>query len=197
MTLWGVRLSAHIHFRNRGHGEDFRYQAMRRRNGPNFWWRSLFTIFYLQAGLAWIIGIPLLILGAHAGPTTMVWSDWLGALLFLLGFYFEAMGDHQLSQFKKNPDNKGQLLTTGLWSLTRHPNYFGDACAWWGIGLLTVASDYGWYGLLGPALMMFLLMKVSGVSLLEKSLKRNKPGYEQYIENTPAFFPDFRKCFKS
>jgi steroid 5-alpha reductase family enzyme len=188
VTLWGLRLSLYILQRNWGHAEDFRYAAWRQAAGPAWWWRSFFKVFFLQGVLMWIIATPLLAAQIGASTSTLNWLDLLGALLWLTGFAFEAGGDYQLAQFKSNPANKGKLLSTGFWSLTRHPNYFGDAAQWWGFYLIAFASG-AWWTVFSPLIMTFLLMKVSGVALLEKSLKDTKPGYAEYIASTPAFFP--------
>jgi steroid 5-alpha reductase family enzyme len=187
-TLWGLRLSLHILRRNAGHGEDFRYAQWRREAGPAWWWRSFFKVFFLQGVLMWIIAVPLLATQTSAPDSPLNWLDLFGTLVWLVGFAFEAGGDYQLAQFKSDPANKGKLLSTGFWSLTRHPNYFGDAAQWWGFYLVALATG-AWWTIFSPFLMTYLLMNVSGVALLEKSLKNEKPGYAEYIANTPAFFP--------
>lgn len=188
VTVWGLRLSLYIFSRNAGKGEDFRYAAWREEAGPSWWWRSFFKVFFLQGFLMWIIAIPLI--AAQTGDTTspLKCLDYTGAALWLVGFIFEAGGDWQLARFKANPGNKDKLLTTGLWSLTRHPNYFGDAAQWWGFYLIAASAGAFWT-ILSPIIMTFLLMKVSGVVMLEKALKDSKPGYEEYIARTSAFFP--------
>jgi steroid 5-alpha reductase family enzyme len=185
VTLWGLRLSLHILFRNWGHPEDFRYATWRREAGPSWWWRSFLKVFLLQGLLMWIIASPLLAAQTIGLSSTVGWLDFLGTALWLVGFTFEAGGDWQLARFKANPANKGKLLTTGLWGLTRHPNYFGDATQWWGFYLVGSA----WWTIFSPAIMTYLLMKVSGVALLERTLKESKPGYTEYVTNTPPFFP--------
>ncbi len=189
VTLWGTRLSLHIHYRNRGHGEDYRYQAMRSRHGSKFWWYSYLTVFLLQAVLAFVISAPLLMTAYQADPQHLTFFDVAGLLLWVIGFAFEAIGDHQLAAFKSNPANRGKLLTSGLWSLTRHPNYFGDATLWWGYFLFALSVPYGYVTVFGPLLMSFFLLKVSGARLLEKKLVKSKPGYEEYMRNTPEFIP--------
>lgn len=189
-TVWGLRLSLYIFSRNAGKGEDFRYAAWRQEAGSSWWWRSFFKVFFLQGFLIWIITIPLI--AAQTGDTTnpLKCLDYTGAALWLVGFIFEAGGDWQLARFKSNLENKGKLLITGLWSLTRHPNYFGDAAQWWGFYLIAASADAFWT-IFSPILMTFLLMRVSGVVMLEKTLKDSKPGYEEYIDRTSAFFPWF------
>jgi steroid 5-alpha reductase family enzyme len=188
VTVWGVRLSWHIHARNRGHAEDQRYAAMRARAPGVFWWRSLVTVFWLQATLALIIGLPHLFIQADGGATPWGLFDWLGVTLWTIGFGFEAIGDAQLRRFKSDPGNRGKLLTTGLWGLTRHPNYFGDACVWWGFAVMACSVPGGVWTLPCAALMTFFLLKVSGVPLLERAM-RERPGFAEYAARTPVFFP--------
>jgi steroid 5-alpha reductase family enzyme len=191
-TLWGVRLSGYLAWRNLGKGEDFRYRAMRERIGKRFRWLSLFTVFGLQALLAWIIAWPLQ-LGLLGEPLDGVTPLQIaGFALFAVGLFFEAVGDWQLARFKADPDNAGQVMDRGLWRYTRHPNYFGDFLVWWGLFALSLArfDELPRMGVtvVGPLLMSFLLVRVSGVALLEKSLER-RPGYQAYIRRTSAFFP--------
>lgn len=190
-TLWGLRLGLHIGLRNIGKGEDFRYQAWRRDAGPSFWWVSYFKVFLLQAVILWIVSSPLLFsLGSGPGARlTLV--DLVGVTIFAAGFLFESVADWQLVRFTRLPDNSGKILTSGLWSLSRHPNYFGEALLWWGLGLLALPTG-GWPALVGPALITFLLMRVSGVTLLETALVDRRPGYSEYMRTTPAFFPRLR-----
>lgn len=188
-TLWGVRLSLFLLWRNWGHGEDFRYRQFRQTYGPErYWWFSFFQVFLLQGVLMALVSTPLL--GAQIRGGALNGLDYLATAVFLIGFIFEAGGDWQLARFKANPANKGKLLTTGFWRYSRHPNYFGDAAVWWSLGLFSLAAG-SILPVLGAALMTFLIIRISGVALLEKSLKKNKPGYETYIANTNAFFPWF------
>jgi steroid 5-alpha reductase family enzyme len=191
ITLWGARLSLHIARRNHGKGEDSRYQAMRLSHGPAFWWRSLFTVFWLQGAILWFVALPLLVAVRATQPATLTAVDAVGILLFAVGFGFEVVGDHQLTRFKADVSNRGAVLDRGLWRYTRHPNYFGDATMWWGMFALAAATPGGWLTVLSPSLMTWLLMRVSGVTLLEDGLKASKPGYRAYIASTPAFFPWF------
>lgn len=190
ITVWGARLSLHILLRNRGHGEDARYRAMRERRGPAFWWRSLFTVFWLQGAILWFVSLPVFF-AMRAGPASLTAIDGVGVLLVAIGLGFEVIGDHQLTRFKADPANRGQVLDRGLWRYTRHPNYFGDATLWWGMYLIACATPGGWRTALSPALMSFLLMRVSGVTLLEKGLRESRPGYRDYITRTSSFFPWF------
>jgi len=187
VTIWGLRLSLHITWRNWGHGEDPRYAAMRRAGGPGWQWRSLVTVFGLQALLLWVISTPLRV-ALTATQTAVVPLVVLGVACWLVGFTFEAGGDWQLARFKADPANRGRVLDTGFWRYTRHPNYFGDALCWWGFFALAAAVG-GWWTVFSPLLMTILLMKVSGVSLLEKSLLDTKPSYRDYVRRTNAFFP--------
>ena len=189
IALWGARLSWHIFRRNHGSAEDPRYQAMRASHGQAFWWRSLFTVFWLQGAILWFVAVPLLVAVQAAHPAALTAVDGLGVLLFAVGFSFEVVGDRQLRRFRADPSNRGRVLDRGLWRYTRHPNYFGDAALWWGLYAIAAATPNGWLTVLSPVLMTFLLMRVSGVTLLEQNLKASKPGYHAYVARTPAFFP--------
>ncbi|MEI6669894.1 MAG: DUF1295 domain-containing protein [Acidobacteriota bacterium] len=189
ITLWGARLSVHIFLRNRGHGEDPRYRAMRAAHGSAFWWRSLLTVFWLQGLILWFVALPLLVAVRAAHPAALTAVDGLGVALFAVGFGFEVVGDYQLRRFRADPSNRGRVLDRGLWRYTRHPNYFGDATLWWGVYAIAAATPGGWLTVLSPALMTFLLMRVSGVTLLEQALTTSKPGYRAYIASTSAFVP--------
>ena len=190
VSLWGVRLAAYLAWRNRGHEEDRRYQAIRRRNEPNFALKSLWLIFGFQAVLAWIISLPLA--GAVAGDTPLGLLDWLGVALWAVGVFFEAVGDWQLARFKASPANAGRVMDTGLWRYTRHPNYFGDFCVWWGLYLCALAAG-AWWTVAGPLIMSFLLLRFSGVRLLERDIGERRPAYAEYVRRTNAFFPGPRK----
>ena len=185
-AVWAIRLSSHITWRNWGHGEDRRYAAIRQRNEPHFSLKSIYLVFVLQAVMAWVISLPLL--GAIVGRTALGWLDVVGAVLWVLGFIFEAGGDWQLVRFRANPANAGAVLDTGLWRWTRHPNYFGDFCVWWGFYAFALSAG-AWWSLPGPVLMSILLMRVSGVTLLEKDIGERRPQYAHYIGRTNAFFP--------
>ena len=188
VTVWGSRLAIYIGVRNAGHGEDRRYQAMRERRPGTFWLWSLFGVFILQGLLALFVSLPVQSLGSVAdavpGPVT-----WLGLAVFLVGLGFEAIGDAQLAAFKRDPANRGKVMDGGLWRYTRHPNYFGDALLWWGIWLIAIGSGAAWWTLAGPALMTFLLVRVSGVAMLESDMAERRPGYAEYIRRTSAFIP--------
>jgi steroid 5-alpha reductase family enzyme len=190
VTVWGLRLSLHLLVRNRGRGEDPRYRAMRARSGALFPVVSLFTVFAFQGALLWVVSLPLQVAIALPGPSSLGPLDLVAAGLWALGFLFEAVGDWQLVRFRRDPANRGQALESGLWRYTRHPNYFGDAVQWWGFGLLGLAAG-AWWTLVSPAAMTFLLVKVSGVALLEKDIAERRPGYRDYVRRTNAFFPWF------
>lgn len=186
VTIWGLRLATHIGLRKRGHDEDYRYQAMRKKNPRAFPWMSFFTVFLLQAILMWVVSLPLQL--GISRPPLGGWLPWIGAALWLIGFTFESVGDWQLTRFKANPDHKGKVLDSGLWRFTRHPNYFGDFCVWWGIYIVALAAGH-WWTVIGPLVMSALLMRYSGAGLLEKTIGRRRPGYDEYIRRTNAFFP--------
>lgn len=188
VTIWALRLGLHILKRNWGKAEDFRYQVWRKEAGSAWWWRSFFKVFAIQGVLLWIISIPLLAAQRSVTPASLTWLDGLAVVVWAIGFYFEAMGDWQLTRFKAEPANKGKLFTGGVWRYTRHPNYFGDAAQWWGFFLLAAAAG-GWWTVYSPLLMTGLLLKVSGVALLEKTLTKTKPGYEEYVATTSSFIP--------
>lgn len=185
-ALWALRLSVYITWRNWGHGEDRRYQAIRARNEPNFAFKSLYLVFALQAVLAWIVSAPLLAAAGSVREWTAL--DTVGATLATFGLVFEAVGDWQMSRFKARPENRGRVMDQGLWRYTRHPNYFGEFCVWWGLWLMALAGGGGW-SIVSPLLMSVLLLKVSGVTLLEADLTERRPAYRDYIARTNAFFP--------
>lgn len=188
--IWAVRLSAYITWRNHGQPEDYRYQEIRRRNNPGFRFKSLYIVFILQALLAWLISLPLL--SAIGSPALLGPLDYVGIVLWTVGMVFEAFGDLQLTRFRKDPANSGKVLDTGLWRLTRHPNYFGNFAIWWGFYLIALSGG-GWWTVVSPLLMTLLLLKVSGVALLEKDISDRRPDYREYIRRTNAFFPGPRK----
>ena len=186
VTVWGCRLSLYLLWRAWGKGEDYRYKAMREHHGPRFPLVSLFTVFILQGALIWLVSWPIqasFVAELSWGPTV-----WLGMVLFISGLAFESVGDFQLARFKSSPDTKGQVMDKGLWRYTRHPNYFGDFLVWW--GLFWVTFSWGnWWTIFSPLVMSFLLIKVSGVKLLEGSLRSRIEGYEEYVRVTSSFLP--------
>jgi steroid 5-alpha reductase family enzyme len=191
VAIWGLRLSLHILRRNWGKGEDYRYREWRERAGGRFWWTSFFQVFLLQGVLLWLISAPLLAAQFNGSPDNFTPVDILGALVWGAGFYFEAAGDWQLAHFKSDPANKGKVMRAGLWRYTRHPNYFGDATVWWGLFIVAAATGEGVWTIFSPVLMTFLLLRVSGVALLERKQAQTKPEYREYMENTSAFVPWF------
>ena len=194
-SVWGLRLAGHIFWRSKGRGEDFRYQAMRKRHGARFALVSLYTVFGLQGVLMWIISLPLQVASMADAPRRLTPFEAAGAALWLVGFLFEAVGDLQLARFKKDHGNSGRVMDRGLWRYTRHPNYFGDVLVWWGFFLIAVPSGMGLgvATVISPVLMTELLMKVSGVALLERTLTKTKPDYRDYARRTSAFFPRLPK----
>jgi steroid 5-alpha reductase family enzyme len=187
-TVWATRLALHIGIRNAGAAEDFRYRKWREEAGSSFWWISYFKIFLLQAVLLWIVSSPLLLAQRPRPGVELTASDGLGIALFVVGFAFETIADRQLVRFKRDPENRGKVMRAGLWSRSRHPNYFGEAVLWWGLGLLALPAG-GWLALIGPLLITFMLIKVSGVAMLDAALIERRPGYAEYVRSTPAFFP--------
>jgi steroid 5-alpha reductase family enzyme len=187
-TIWGVRLSLFLLWRNWGQGEDRRYAAMRAHRGHEFWWMSLFTVFLLQAGLLWIVSLPIQYATGLNSTSPLGWLDAFGIAIWVLGFMFEAVGDWQLSRFKMDPNNAGGVMDHGLWRYTRHPNYFGEFCVWWGMYLVAAAGGAS-LTVVSPLLISFLLLKVSGVSMLERTIVSRRPDYVAYMARTNAFFP--------
>jgi len=185
---WGLRLGGYLAKRNIGHGEDWRYKAMRKKKGPRFGLISLVTVFGLQGVLMWVVSLPVMFGNSDAtpgvGPLAVI-----GVMVWAVGLSFEAAGDWQLAKFKKDPSNAGKVMQTGLWSLTRHPNYFGDALLWWGIGIVGAETGTGVIGFIGPVVMTVFLLRVSGVPMLERSLMKRREGYAEYAARTSAFIP--------
>lgn len=193
VSVWGLRLSIYLAWRNIGKGEDFRYKEFRKKYGPErYWWFSFFQTFLLQGILIMIVSLPLLGVNVASNSNVLNVMDYVGVLLWLIGFMFEAGGDFQLSRFKQNPENKGKVLNTGFWKYTRHPNYFGDSAVWWAYALFSIAAGSYWQTV-GSVIMTLLIIKVSGVALLEKTLNNTKPQYREYIQKTNSFFPWFPK----
>lgn len=187
ISLWGIRLGVHIGLRHRGRGEDFRYRAFRLSWGSSVAWRSFFQIYLLQGMIIGVMLSPVLIT-LHAPGPGLSWTDLLGVLLFGIGFYWEAVGDWQMMRFKQDPANRGRIIRHGLWRYTRHPNYFGEAVLWWGLFLIGYASPYGLAGLVSPLLILFLLLRVSGIPMLEAKYA-DHPEFADYKNRTSAFFP--------
>lgn len=190
VTVWGLRLSLHIGYRNWGHGEDYRYQNFRQQFGPErYWWFSYFQVFMLQGGIMWFISTPLLAAQYFDTPAPLTALDVFAAMLWTVGFFFEAVGDLHLLIYKRQPGTSGQVLDEGVWSYTRHPNYFGDAVQWWAYWLIAAVTGWGLLTVYAPLVMTFLLVRVSGVAMLEKRQKETKPKYADYIARVNAFVP--------
>ena len=194
VSIWAVRLSAHLTWRNWGEPEDRRYQVIRAKYSPNFEFKSLFIIFIFQAILAWVVTLPLL--GAFTKPlnsspiTILLFST--GIIVWLVGMFFETVSDWQLAKFKNNPANHGKVMDKGLWKYSRHPNYFGECVIWWGFYLLALSVG-AWWSILAPLIMTWLLLKFSGVVMLEETITERRPAYNNYIKNTNSFFPGLAK----
>lgn len=187
-TVWGLRLSGHLGWRNHGQPEDRRYREMRQKWGTMFPWLSLITVFGLQGAVMGVVSLPL-----QAGIATADHNNYIlltpGIVVWAAGLFFESVGDWQLARFRANPHNAGKVLDSGLWRYTRHPNYFGDFLVWWGLYLVAVSQSSVWWTIVGPIVMSVFLIRVSGVTLLEKSLRESRPGYSDYVARTNAFFP--------
>ncbi|WP_295888495.1 DUF1295 domain-containing protein [uncultured Thiohalocapsa sp.] len=186
ITVWAVRLAVFISLRHWGAAEDRRYRRLRAQYEPDFASNSLYLVFGAPAIVAWIISLPLL--GIALGATPLGWLDFVAVAVWLVGFGFEAIGDQQLARFQADPDNRTRVLDTGLWRWTRHPNYFGEACIWWSWYLFALAAG-AWWTIIGPLLMTYLLLRVSGVALMEQDIGERRPGYHDYRRRTNAFFP--------
>jgi steroid 5-alpha reductase family enzyme len=186
-AVWALRLSIHIHGRNRGKGEDRRYAEWRRQWGSRFRLRAFLQVFLLQWLLMLVVVLPVVAVNVRRGGAATP-LDVLGVGVWLAGFVFEAVGDRQLAAFVRDSSNQGRILQTGLWRYSRHPNYFGETAQWWGLALIALSTPGGWTGLIGAAAITFLILKVSGIPLLEESMSR-KPGYESYRDRTSRFFP--------
>jgi steroid 5-alpha reductase family enzyme len=186
VTIWGLRLAGYIGRRKLRHpGEDPRYGEWRKKWGARFWIVSLVNVFLLQAVLVWIVSLP--VQGASARDAGLGWLDGAGVALWAVGLFFEGVGDAQMARFKADESSRGTVMDRGLWRYTRHPNYFGDFCVWWGIGLIALSSG-AWWSLVGPAVVTLLLTRVSGKDHLERSMSQ-RPGYAEYVERTSGFFP--------
>ena len=189
LLAWALRLALYISWRNRGHGEDRRYRAMRERHGARFGLKSLYLVFGLQAVLAWVLGWPLL--AALGRPGALTWLDALGLVLAGGGLLIETVADVQLARFLRGPRPEGAVMDRGLWAWSRHPNYFGEASFWWGLWLIALPAA-GWAGawtVVSPLMMTWLLLRVSGVALLEQDMAARRPAYRDYIARTSAFIP--------
>lgn len=192
-TAWGLRLSLHLSRRNWGKGEDPRYADWRRAGGNRFWLISLFKVFLLQALFLWAIALTVQYAQISPTPAHFTWLDFLGLTVWGVGFVFEAVSDWQLARFKADPVNKGKVMDRGLWAFSRHPNYFGECLIWWGIFLIALSTPGGWWTMVSPLIISAVLLKMTGIPLMEKNIVHTRPGYRDYIRRTPAFFPWFPK----
>lgn len=191
VSIWAMRLSIHIFLRNRGKTEDFRYLQWRKNWGKSFYWRSYLQVYLLQGFFLWIIAAPVIVIGVSGeNPWNLI--TYLGIALWGIGFFFQAIGDHQLARFIKIRKDQEEVLQSGLWKYSRHPNYFGEILMWWGIFIISLPLPHSWIGLLGPSTITFLLVFVSGVPLLEKRYAKN-PAYAEYQKRTSMLIPWFPK----
>jgi len=191
VIIWGLRLAIHILIRNKGKSEDYRYAKWRKEWGKYFVIRSYLQVFMLQGLIMLIISYQVILVNSSKKPGIQI-LDVLGLSVWLFGFLFETVGDFQLSKFKKDKENKGKIMKSGLWRYTRHPNYFGEATMWWGIFLMALSVPMGWTAIISPSLITLMLLRVSGVTMLEKKYKGNKE-FEEYAKKTSAFIPWFPK----
>ena len=191
VSIWALRLSLYLAKRNLPHGEDYRYVRMRKRskNDTAFIFKSLWYVFGMQLVISWIISLPVQLGAIGLEGNSISSLAYFGAALWLLGFCFETVGDHQLTQFKKNPENAGELMTKGLWAWTRHPNYFGDSMVWTGLTVIALAAPYGIYTIVSPLLMALFLVKVSGKAMTERHMDEKYSEYETYKATTSGFIP--------
>ncbi len=187
VSIWGVRLAAYIAWRH--DGEDRRYVAMRRKYGDRFALRSILSVFGLQAAIAWVVSAPIQVSAADGTPDAIGLLGITGALVCVTGIACEAVADRQLARFLKRPDSAEAVMDSGIWRYSRHPNYFGDACFWWGVWLIALETGSAWWTAIGPALMTLFLLRVSGVALTERTITSRRPGYREYVERTSAFIP--------
>lgn len=187
VTFWGLRLAFHIGSRLIGKSEDFRYRQWREEWGSTFYWRSYLQVYLLQGFLLVIIGMPLLVL-AHADALAISTITWIGLVCWICGFFIQTVADRQLAHFVRNRQSKNEILDTGLWKYSRHPNYFGEIVMWWSIFVMTIPVPGSWIGAIGPLVITFLLVCVSGVPLLEKRYA-DHAGYQAYKARTSALIP--------
>lgn len=190
VILWGIRLTSYITLRNWSKNEDYRYKEWKEKWGKNILLKSYLQVFLLQGLFMFLVSLPITLYNRFDGG--VMFYSFIGLLVWVLGFYFETVGDLQMFFFKKDPKNKGKIMDQGLWQYTRHPNYFGEVTMWWGIWILTLGSTYWYIGIIGPLTISYLLLKVSGIPMLEKKYEGNKE-FEKYKSKTSAFIPWFTK----
>ncbi len=189
--LWALRITAHVIKRNWGHGEDPRYTKLRSwtRDDKSFIWLSLRKVFLLQGVVIWFASLPVQVAQVYTTPVALGWLTWLGTAIWALGFFFESVGDYQLTRFRADPRNKGTVLRTGLWKYSRHPNYFGELCVWWGLFVIACENVLGIATVIGPLMYSYLVVNVTGQRLLDKKLAREKPEYAAYMASTSGLIP--------
>ena len=192
-TAWGLRLSAHLAWRNWGKGEDPRYGSWRRASGERFWIISLFKVFLLQALFLWVIALAVQYGQIPGQPAYFTWLDSTGLIIWLIGFGFETVSDWQLARFKNDAANRGKVMDRGLWGYSRHPNYFGECLIWWGIFFIALSTPNSAWTVISPLVITAVLLKMTGIPLMEKSIVDTRPGYRDYIRRTPTFIPWFPK----
>lgn len=187
VTIWGLRLAIHIYTRNKNKSEDYRYLAWRQEWGNWFYIRSFLQVYILQGVLLFLIAVPVLFIN-NSAASSLTLFDLLGFIVWSIGFFFEVVGDLQLSRFIKDPNNKGKLMRSGLWAYTRHPNYFGEVTVWWGVWLIAATLPGGLFSIVGPLTITVLILKVSGIPMLEKKMAEN-PEFAEYKRMTSVFIP--------
>lgn len=188
-TLWGIRLTLYLTWRNHGKGEDPRYEKWRQTSGDRFWLTSLFKVFLLQAFFLWLIALVIQVGQVSRVPERLGIFDFIGTLVWTIGFVFESLGDWQLARFKSNPDNRRKVMDRGLWRYSRHPNYFGESLIWWGLFIIVMSNPQNWWTVLSPATITLVLLKMTGVPLTETLILEKRPGYMDYIKHTSVFLP--------
>jgi steroid 5-alpha reductase family enzyme len=188
-AIWGLRLGAYLFLRWRREGPDGRYVALLNKAPGNVHLHSLKKVFLLQGPILWFVSLPVQLGQIQAEPASLGFLAWCGVALAAIGIFFEAAGDQQMAAFKADPVNEGKVMDRGLWRYTRHPNYFGDTCVWWGIYLIAAETTLGVWSIFGPLLLSWILVKWSGAALLERRLQRTRPAYVEYIGRTSSFFP--------
>ncbi len=188
-TAWGIRLCLHLSWRNWGHGEDPRYATWREQAGAHFWIFSLVKVFLPQAFFLWCISLCIQFGQLSPTPNHLTVYDIVGSALWGIGFLFESIADYQLAKFKSDPSNKGKVMDRGLWAYSRHPNYFGEALIWWGLFVIALSTPNSWWTIISPVIITVVLLKMTGIALMERSIVDKRPGYREYIRRTNAFFP--------
>ncbi len=186
ITVWGTRLAWHIYKRHKNKEEDYRYLTWRKEWGKYFYLRSYLQVFLLQGFFLYLVSLPVLFINFSKSIFSII--DLIGIIIWVIGFLFESIGDYQLKKFKEKPENKGKLITTGLWKYSRHPNYFGEVTQWWGIWLVSLLSPYWYIAIIGPITITFLITKVSGIPMLERKMAEN-PDFLEYKRKTSVFIP--------